>query len=167
MSADISENAHPRLDLLRDSPVFGGIREDTLTFLLDLSHLVSVRNRQFFFREGDQGSSMFILEAGKVAVLKRMDGDDYLLAELNKGDCFGEMALIDHCPRSASVQALQNCTAIELSTCALHEFYQKDVEQFTMIYMNMGREVSRRLRVADQRLFRTDARDVGGATKSP
>ena len=156
MSADISVNAQPRFELLRDSPVFGGIKEDTLKFLLDLSHIVSVRKGEFFFQEGDQGSSMFILEAGRVAVLKQIDGDDHLLAELEKGDCFGEMALIDHCPRSASVQALQHCAAIELSTCALHEFYQKDIEQFTIIYMNMGREVSRRLRVADQRLFRTE-----------
>lgn len=165
MSADISVNAQPRFELLRDSPVFGGIREDALTFLLGLSHIVSVRKGQFFFREGDEGCSMFILETGKVAVFKQMGGDDHLLAQLEKGDCFGEMALIDHCPRSASVEAVQNCTAIELSTSTLHEFYQKDVEQFTIIYMNMGREVSRRLRVADQRLFQTEVGNVGSTTK--
>jgi CRP-like cAMP-binding protein len=64
------------------------------------------------------------------------------------------MALMDLGPRSASALALQPCSAIELTTSSLFDVYQKDLEQFAMIEMNMGREVSRRLRVVDERLFR-------------
>lgn len=142
-----------RIELLQGMPIFGGISTDVLAFLLDLTEIVSVPQGSFFFREDDIGSSMFVLEVGTVGILKKWKGHDYLLRYLGKGDCFGEMALLDLCPRSASVLAIEHCTAIRISTTAFQRLYERDMEQFTIIYMNMGREVSRRLRVADERLF--------------
>jgi CRP-like cAMP-binding protein len=143
-----------RIQLLQRMPIFGGIRDDILEFLVELSAIVRVPRDGFFFLEDDEGQSMFVLEEGRVAVLKRWQGDDRLLRTLERGDCFGEMALLDLGPRSASVRALEDCAAIELSTASLYQLYQKDLEQFAMIEMNMGREVSRRLRESDERLFR-------------
>jgi CRP/FNR family transcriptional regulator, cyclic AMP receptor protein len=142
-----------RIQLLQATPLFGGIREDTLTFILGLSSVVSLQKDQFFFREGDQAQSMFVLESGRVAVLKNWQGHDYRLSSLGSGDCFGEMSLMAMRDRSASVVAIEPCDAIELSSASLFSVYEKDLEQFTLMQMNMGREVSRRLRDADERLF--------------
>jgi CRP/FNR family transcriptional regulator, cyclic AMP receptor protein len=143
-----------RIELLQRMPIFGGIREDILKLILISSPLVSVPKGEFFFQESDEADSMFVLEQGRVAVLKFWQGQQHLLRNLEKGDCFGEMALMDLFPRSASVVALEDCTAIQLSTVSLHRVYEQDLEQFAMIQMNMGREVSRRLREMDERLFR-------------
>jgi CRP/FNR family cyclic AMP-dependent transcriptional regulator len=143
-----------RIELLQRMPVFGGIREDVLQFLLGLCPVVSVPTNEFFFREHDQADSMFVLEAGKVAVLKSWRGQEYLLRTLKEGDCFGEMAVIDLLPRSASVRAVEDCTAIRISAANLHKVYEQDLKQFALIEMNMGREVTRRLREADNQLFR-------------
>jgi CRP/FNR family cyclic AMP-dependent transcriptional regulator len=143
-----------RIELLQRMPVFGGIRADILRFLLPLCPIVEVRAGEFFFRENDAADSMFVLEAGKVAVLKTWRDETYLLHTLGRGDCFGEMALMDLMPRSASVRAVEDCSAIQLSAASLYQVYEKDLEQFAMMQMNMGREVSRRLREADARLFR-------------
>lgn len=153
-----------RISLLQRMPVFGGIREDILKFLLELSQIASVPQGQFFFRQGDRADSMFVLEQGKVAVLKSWQEREYLLHHLHTGDCFGEMALIDLCPRSASVLAAEDCSAIEVSSSTLYRVYEKDLEQLAMIYMNMGREVSRRLREADERVFqaKVEALTIGG-----
>jgi CRP-like cAMP-binding protein len=97
---------------------------------------------------------MFVLEAGKAAVLKSWGGQEYLLRTLGEGDCFGEMALMDLFPRSASVRAVEDCVAIRLSAANLYRVYAKDVAQFALIQMNIGREVCRRLREADNRLMR-------------
>ena len=86
-------------------------------------------------------------------MLKSWHGQEYLLGILKEGDCFGEMAVMDLCPRSASVRAVEDCTAIRLSAANLHQVYEQDLKQFTLIQMNMGREVTRRLREADNRLF--------------
>lgn len=93
-----------RIELLQRMPIFGGIRTEILQFLLALCPLVSAPTGEFFFREHDEGDAMFVLEVGKAAVLKSWRGQDHLLQILNEGDCFGEMAVMDHCPRSASIQ---------------------------------------------------------------
>src|SRR6476619_7121654 len=142
-----------RIELLQRMPVYGGIREDVLQFLLGLCPVVSVPTDEFFFREHDQADSMFVLEAGKVAVLKSWRGRQYLLRTLKEGDCFGEMAVMDLFPRSASVRAVEDCTAIRLSAANLYQIYAHDLEQIALIHMKIGREVSRRLRESDNRLF--------------
>jgi CRP/FNR family cyclic AMP-dependent transcriptional regulator len=143
-----------RIELLQCMPIFGGIRADVLQFLLGLCPVVSVLKNEFFFREHDQADSMFVLEAGKVGVLKSWGGQQYVLSILKEGDCFGEMAVMDLGPRSASVRAVEDCAAIHISAANLHQVYEQDLKQFALIQMNMGREVCRRLREADNRLFR-------------
>ena len=142
-----------RIELLQRMPIFGGIRTETVQFLLALCPVVSVPTSEFFFREHDEGESMFVLELGKATVLKSWRGQDYLLQTLTEGDCFGEMAVMDHCPRSASVCAVEDCIAIQISAANLYRVYAQDLKQFSLIQMNMGREVCRRLREANNRLF--------------
>lgn len=142
-----------RFGLLQGTPLFGGVSAGTLQYLLGSCPIVTVVADAYFFREGEQGDCMYVLEAGKVHVLKSWHEWDYRLDTLETGDCFGEMAVIDHCQRSASVRAVEDCTAIKISSATLHRLYEDDLKQFTLIQMNMGREVSRRLRDADDRLF--------------
>ena len=71
---------------------------------------------------------MFVLETGKAAVLKYWRGQDYFLRTLEEGDCFGEMAVMDRCPRSASVRAVEDCTAIRISAENLYRLYAEDLK---------------------------------------
>lgn len=142
-----------RIELLQQSPVFGGVGAEILGFLLDACPVVTVPKGAFFFREGEPGDAMFVIEAGQASVLKSWNGADHVLKSLGEGDCFGEMAVMDHCPRSASVRAVEDCSAIRISSGDLYRVYAKDLKQFALIQMNMGREVCRRLREADRRLF--------------
>jgi CRP-like cAMP-binding protein len=137
-------------------PIFGAISDQTVRFLLEQARLVQVMAHDFFFHEGDQASGMFVLESGRVAIMREWRGRQLLLHHLDRGDCFGEMALMDLLPRSASVQAVDDCSAIEITADHLYELSKHDIEQFALIQMNMGREVSRRLRDADEQLFRLD-----------
>lgn len=143
-----------RLELLKAMPIFGAVSDRTLTTLLELSQGVSIAEGEFFFRQGEQGQCLYVLEKGRVAVVKESEGKQYTIRQLGTGDAFGEMALIDLFPRSASVRALEDCQALELTQDALYTLYEKDLEQFTIIHMNMGRELSRRLRDSDEKVFR-------------
>ena len=143
-----------RIDLLQRMPIFGAIREDMLRVLLEHARAVEVRPGDFFFREHDEADSMFVLEAGCVSVIKRWQGRDFVLHGLGAGDCFGEMALMDLLPRSASVRADEACRAIELAAADLLHLFEHDAEQLTLLQMNIGREVCRRLRAADELLVR-------------
>jgi CRP-like cAMP-binding protein len=143
----------PQLELLQSMPIFGAIREDALQFLLEQAREVEVRAGEFFFRENDQATSMFVLESGRAVVIKGWQGHDTELHRLGAGDCFGEMALMDLFARSASVFAVEHCRAIELSAADLLRLFERDAEQFALIQMNIGREVCRRLRATDERLY--------------
>lgn len=145
--------AATRIELLQSMPIFGAVRTDALTFLLAQARARSVCAGDFFFREGEQADCLYVLEAGRVAVLKRWRGRDVLLHERGRGDCFGEMALLDLFPRSASVRALEDCTALALGPANLYRLFERDAEQFALIQMNIGRELSRRLRQCDELLF--------------
>lgn len=143
-----------RIEALQNMPIFGGIRKDILEFLLGASEVLAVPKDSYFFHENERAETLYVLEAGEVAVLKLWNGQQNVLRHLQQGDCFGEMALMDLFPRSASIRAVTPCTAIQLSTASFQKIYEMDLEQFALIHMNIGREVSRRLRVADEQLFR-------------
>jgi CRP-like cAMP-binding protein len=143
-----------RRELFRGAALFGGLGEEALERVVSLSQPVRVAEGEHFFREGERGASAFLLEEGRVAVLKRFGDAEHLLREQTVGDCFGEVALFDFGTRSASVRALAPCLALEISARALRELSDTHLKDFAILYMNLGREVSRRLRRADDRLFR-------------
>ena len=149
-----------RLELLQRMPIFGAIRDDALLFLLAQAREVSVAAGAYFFHENDQANSMFVLESGGVVVFKSWQGRDVVLNHMQAGDCFGEMALMDLCPRSASVRAETDCVAIEFGSGDLMRLFERDAEQFALVQMNMGREVCRRLRATDEMLFRARMGEV-------
>jgi CRP-like cAMP-binding protein len=143
-----------RIELLQQMPIFGAIDDAALAFLLDAVPSVAVARGDFFFHEGDPADCMYVLESGQVAVLKDWAGHELVLHHLGQGDCFGEMALLDLFPRSASVRAEADCRALALTPDHLYRLYERDAKPFALIQMNIGREMSRRLRVADDQLFR-------------
>jgi len=152
------------IEWLQRTPIFGALRADALALLLAGTRMVAVRSGGFFCREGDPATSMFVLEAGRAAVLKGWQGREMLLRHLEPGDCFGEMALMDLFPRSASLRAVADASAIELTPADLHRLYERDLEQFTLVQMNIGREVCRRLRETDEQLFRARMGELPDAT---
>lgn len=143
-----------RVALLQAMPIFGALGPAALECLLEDAPAVQRAAGEWFFRESEAAESMYVLEQGSVRVLKRWDGNDWPLHVLHAGDCFGEMALMDFLPRSASVRAVEDCRAIEIAGAALQRLAERDLEQFALLQMNLGRELSRRLRTTDELLFR-------------
>lgn len=142
-----------RIKLLQATPVFGGVTEECLNFILERSSQMDIAEGGYFFHEDDAAASMFVLEIGVVSVIKHRRDVPIVLHQLKDGDCFGEIALMEMMPRSAAVRADTHCQAIELPVSVLLELYQTNLEQFTLIQMNLGREICRRLRYADACLF--------------
>jgi len=61
------------------------------------------------FNEGDRGEEMYILQSGRVKISKRIRGVEKTLATLDKGEFFGEMAILNDKPRSASAETIEEC----------------------------------------------------------
>lgn len=141
------------IDKLRDFPVFGGLTDEILKFIMHAAAYISAAAGDYFFRENDSANAMYVLLSGEVGAFKTWQEQEYLVRKLSTGDCFGEMALIDLRPRSASIKALAPCVTLELTSATFYEIYRQDLEQFTLMYMNLGRELSRRLRSSDEAAF--------------
>ena len=150
---------------LQRMPVFGGIRADILGLVLEGTPVIALPAGACFFAEGDPADSMFVLVSGQAVVVKRARGAARRIRSVHPGDCFGEMSLMDLSPRSASVQCLEACTAIEISAACLQRVYERDVEQFAILEMNMGREVSRRLREVEAAYDAVPASDGENGTR--
>ena len=142
-----------RPELLRDIAIFGGLDEATLGFILERAKRVEVPQGASFLREGEMGKSFFVLETGRVEVYKDQDGEAVTLCEFGPGAVFGEMSLLAVRPRSATITSIADCVAVEISNSSLFELYEARPEQFAMLVMNLGREVSRRLWETNERLF--------------
>ena len=142
-----------QLELLQSMPVFGGLNSESLQFLMQRASIQCIEKGDYFFHQGETAASMFVLESGDVAVIRIQDDQQVLIRALSGGDCFGEMALLDLYPRSSSILATSRCRAIEIGQQALFALYEENLEQFTIVQMNIGREISRRLRLSDEKLF--------------
>ncbi|MBL8397157.1 MAG: cyclic nucleotide-binding domain-containing protein [Candidatus Accumulibacter sp.] len=141
---------------LQQQPIFGGITDTAMQALIPLFRELDFPQGALIVREGDEGDSLFVICHGSVEVLKADGGtedDDHLgsrIAVLQKGDVFGEMELIDMQRRSASIRALTPVNALALTNGDLFQIYQSDPPTFTLIVLNLARELSRRLRRLDE-----------------
>ena len=100
------------------------------------------------FREGDDGSTMFVIKSGRVMITKNMYGIMVKIAELGPGDHFGEMSLLEGQPRSATALAETQVEAEVYDSKSLAEVVAADPE----FAFGMLRGMSRRLRQIDERL---------------
>ncbi|TWU04235.1 cyclic nucleotide-binding domain-containing protein [Stieleria varia] len=143
-----------RLELLRAMPIFGGVSPAALSFILNHSDENHHPRDSYFFCEGDKGDCVYVLQSGTALVERRWEDMPIILGRLRQGDCFGEMSLVDLQKRAASIRAESDCQAIRIPFRAFRLLCNQDMQQYTMVMMNLGREISRRLRVAGDRLFR-------------
>lgn len=103
------------------------------------------------FHEGDLGTEMYIVQAGKVEILKDIDGEERRLALLEKGDFFGEMSLLEELPRAATARAVSDVKLLQINGSTFSQMLRSNPE----IAVRMMRKLSRRLRQTDQMLERT------------
>jgi CRP-like cAMP-binding protein len=94
------------------------------------------------FQEGDEGEDMYIIQSGKVAIKKRVPHGDTTLAVLEKGDFFGEMAILERMPRSAGAEMIEDGDLIVIGSDIFGDMIKSNPE----IAVRMLRKYSLRLR---------------------
>jgi CRP/FNR family cyclic AMP-dependent transcriptional regulator len=135
---------------LREVGLFGALGDDVLARLATTLTVVTPETGTVLFREGDDASAMFLVIAGEVEVMKRSrHGIDARVAVLGPGDWFGEMSIVDIQPRSATVRMLAPGRLVCITSADFDALYRADLKSYAIIVLNMARELSRRLRVAD------------------
>ena len=107
------------------------------------------RKGSSIFFEGDPGEAMFIIKEGAVKIYKLSpDGKEKTLAIISRGDCFGEMSLLDGLPRSAAAQALEDSRLLMLP----REDFLELVASDPGVALKIIQVLAARLRAADQQI---------------
>jgi CRP/FNR family cyclic AMP-dependent transcriptional regulator len=110
-----------RADLLGRTTLFSGLRFDQRLLLAGSCVERSYKRGHLVFCEGDPGDALFVIAAGQVKIFVTSEqGDEMVLVTLREPDVFGELALVDGGPRSASAEALR---ALQLVVLARSTFY--------------------------------------------
>ncbi len=131
--------------LLRRYSLFGGLVDDQLQRLVERIRTLELEAGAELVHEGDRGNLMFCLVEGEVEVLHGPQA----IARLGPGETIGEMELIDMQPRSATVRALVPCRLLSLALRDVLMLQREDLPAFTLVVMNLARDLSRRLRKMD------------------
>jgi CRP-like cAMP-binding protein len=115
---------------------------------------------EVLFQEGDEGEEMFIIQSGRVAIKKRVkDGTVTTLAVLEKGDFFGEMALLERLPRSATAEVIEEGDLIKINNEIFGDMLKANPE----IAIRMLRKYSIRLRETNRQIENALVARGGGA----
>jgi CRP-like cAMP-binding protein len=135
---------------LREIGLFGGLDDDVLKNFVAELEVCELPPGSVVFKEGESGREMFVLLDGEVEVLRRSKrGHETQVAVLGPGDWFGEMSILDVLPRSASTRVVAPVRLLRLTAQDLDALYRKDLRSYSLLVLNIAREISRRLRVAD------------------
>jgi len=135
------------------TPFFGGLSDASLDLLISMLVERHFDVGAIVVAEGEPGRSMFIVHSGQLVVSKLLhSGSVSRMADLDPGDFFGEMTLIEMQNRSATVVAESPTMLYELTARQLYTCYKADIHAYVMVIQNINRELCRRLRRADSRI---------------
>lgn len=119
----------------------------------------TIRDGTVIFKENEPGDKMYIIQNGAVRISKQIDGRDHQLAELVKGDFFGEMAIVSNITRSATATASGTVELLVFD----RQGFEAMIAKNTKIAMNVIDKLCRRLQNANsqiQTLVRRNERSV-------
>jgi len=132
-----------RRALLRQLPLFAGLTEDELAGIADDLTRRCFHEGEPIFYQGDSGCRLYLIESGQVRIyVQSEDGHELSVSVISVGDVFGEMAVIDGQPRSASAVAMERTVVLSLEG----ERFWRNVQRLPLLSVNFLRLLSVRLR---------------------
>ncbi|MBI3241221.1 MAG: cyclic nucleotide-binding domain-containing protein [Chloroflexi bacterium] len=134
------------LDFVRRLPLFADLPEADLRELYQRAEPMALAAGEWLMREGESGDALFVILEGGIEITKRSGGQEVALALREPGEVIGEMALLEHAPRSASGRAAQDTRLLKI-----------DSNAFRQVLMTSPTAALALLRTANMRLRSTEA----------
>ena len=145
------------IETLRHVPLFESLDDKAAKELCELLEPLDCKAKTVLFRGGDAGDAMYLIERGKVRICVRArDGHEVTLAELGRGDFFGEMALLDGQHRSADAVVAEDARLALLS----REHFLSFMRGSPDVALEMLTALANRLRHTDELLRHSATRNV-------
>ena len=131
-----------RILLLREIPIFAELPPEDLKLVAEIAHEEWYPLNKVIFKQGDEGNMMFVIVEGQLRVLRSVNGMEQELAQRGPGEFFGEMAIIESAPRSATLCAQSDVRLLAIDG----EMFKGILRERPDVSFAVLRSVSRRLR---------------------
>lgn len=133
-------------EFLSRVPIFSNCTPEEISAIAAVAQESGFQTGQIIVTQGTPGQAFYLVLSGRVEIIR----DGQSLGAFGPGDFFGEMSLLDHAPRSATIKALETSTCLMLSSWD----FKALLEKHPSIAIKLLEVLSRRLRVADERIGR-------------
>jgi len=145
--------------MLKDVGGFEGLSDEQIGLLTNRAAIRTYPRGAIIVSEGDEGNSMFVIESGSVkAFLSDENGREVVLSTQGPGEYFGDLALFDDEPRSASVMTLEPCKVMIITKAQLREAIAEDPE----IGFSLLHGLAKRVRILTENVRTMALLDVFG-----
>jgi CRP/FNR family cyclic AMP-dependent transcriptional regulator len=136
------------IGFLRRTPLFAGVREESLLALARTASTQAVPKGSYVFLQSDAADAMYVVQTGVIAlVLSNADGRDLVINEARPGDCFGELALLTGQARSSSATARVDSTVLAIPRTA----FMASLEREPSLTRSLLEITARRLHSSSER----------------
>jgi CRP-like cAMP-binding protein len=120
--------------IVKSVPMFDGFSDQQLTSLLDRTNVYSYGKDEVIVMAGDEARQMYIVLKGQIRVVSiTVDGQERIMAFRHRGDCFGDMGLLDNKTDSATVIANEPCKVLFISKDVFEAFFLEDKKSLLQI----------------------------------
>lgn len=133
-------------EFLSKVPIFAACSPTEIQAVSGVAQEHTFEPGQIIVTQGTPGQAFYLILSGRVEILR----DNQSLGAFGPGDFFGEMSLLDQAPRSATIRAIEHTNCLMLSSWD----FKALLEKYPSIAVKLLEVISRRLRVADERLGR-------------
>jgi len=155
----VSATGNQIAELLRRVPVFTNLAEEDLERVVEVAVPRRFETGEMVFRERDEGDTCYVIRDGRArAVRSHPDGRSITLADCGPGDIFGELAMFDQEPRSATVEVLEPTEVIAILGADMRRLMAEQPS----IAVKLIASLAQRLRATNERLARQSFQTVQG-----
>jgi CRP-like cAMP-binding protein len=140
------------INFLLDTPMFSDLTAAELTQIVHVMQVRSLAPDEYVFRQGDAGDAWYVVHRGQMEVTKDAGDGPRAVALLGPRTCFGEMAILDGSPRSASVRAIVESSAFRVPRSEFSDLLAKGtlgayklVHQIALVLVARQRQTTSRL----------------------
>ncbi len=151
-------NQADSIAFLQRVSIFSGVNADSLARIASITVEKTFPKKSIIFHEGDEGDTLYILKSGRVKISKiTEDGREKTLTIMQPGDFFGEMAILDSLPRSATAEVLDEpATAFTVNK----RDFERIIVETPLIALQIMRDLTRRIRQVNQQVEDLAFKDV-------
>ena len=142
------------ISILSQISFLGGVSDSQREEIFRLFEMGTFKKGEYISRKGEEPSHIYIIRSGAIDLMVTDQEVALRKRGFGVGDCFGEAAMLSMINNTASFVAAEDCELIVLSRQALNKLRGNDLKLFSLLILNLARELARKLQYTDEMLLK-------------